>query len=116
QPEPEIEVTPEQASVEEAPALTVPTRQPWPSKRPVLQEMVSEIEASLGDGFLDQTPAVEQTPVSNFAEPVVEPAIAAQQFRSGTLEDFVSDLEASLGSDFAVEPHAAAAQAPTQVA
>ena len=114
QPEPEIEVTPEQAStIEEAPALPVPTRQPWPSERPVLQEMVSEIEASLGDSFLDQTPAVEQTPVSNFAEPVVEPVIAAQQFRSGTLEDFVSDLEASLGSDFAVEPQAAAAQAPT---
>jgi len=117
QPEAEIEVTPEQASVvEDAPALPVPTRQPWPSERPVLQEMVSEIEASLGDGFLDETPTVEQTPVSNFAEPIVEPAIAAQQFRSGTLEDFVSDLEASLGSDFAVEPQAAAAQAPTPAA
>jgi tetratricopeptide (TPR) repeat protein len=113
QPETEVEVTPEQASVvEEAPALPVPTRQPWPSERPVLQEMVSEIEASLGDSFLDATPTVEQTPVSNFAEPVVEPVIAAQQFRSGTLEDFVSDLEASLGSDFAVEPQAAVAQAP----
>ena len=117
QPETEIEVTPEQASViEEAPALPVPTRQPWPSERPVLQEMVSEIEASLGDSFLDEPSTVEQTPVSNFAERVVEPAIAAQQFRSGTLEDFVSDLEVSLGSDCAVEPQAAAAQAPTPAA
>jgi pilus assembly protein FimV len=106
QPEPEIEEAPEQTfPVEEAPVTPVPSRQPWPSERPVLQEMVSEIEASLGDGFLQETSTAEQAPAAHAPEPVAtSTGSQAQQFRAGTLDEFVSDLEASLGSDFAIEP------------
>jgi tetratricopeptide (TPR) repeat protein len=113
-PEPEIEAIPEAPAIEEAPA-TAAARQPWPSERPVLQEMVSEIEASLGDGFVAETPAVEEAPVA-YAEPVVESTASAQQFRAGTLDEFVSDLEASLGNDFPTAPAAVVPQAPAPVA
>jgi pilus assembly protein FimV len=112
QSEPEV-VAPEEApAAEEVPTPSLPSRQPWPSERPVLQEMVSEIEASLGDGFLDETPTVEQIPDSPTGDLVAEPAVSAQQFRAGTLDEFVSDLEASLGTDFAIGSQAASSQAP----
>lgn len=92
------EPAPEPAAMEEAQAAPVVTPQPWPHERPVLQDMVAEIEESLGDGFLAEPEKV--------AAPAPEPepeTIHAQgaEFRSGTLDDFVSDLEASLGNDFA---------------
>ena len=114
-PEPEIEAIPEAPAIEEAPAAAAAGRQPWPSERPVLQEMVSEIEASLGDGFVAETPAMEEAPVA-YAEPVVESTASAQQFRAGTLDEFVSDLEASLGNDFPSAPAAVVPQAPARVA
>src|SRR5262249_39682193 len=86
-------------AIEEVATPAVEPKQPWPSERPVLQEMVSEIEESLGDGFL-----TEKEPVAE-AEP--EPASAqavAPTFRAGTLDEFVSDLEASLGNDLPVAP------------
>jgi len=120
-PEPEIEAIPEapaieeDPAIEEAPAVAAAGRQPWPSERPVLQEMVSEIEASLGDGFVAETPAVEEAPVA-YAEGVVEATASAQQFRAGTLDEFVSDLEASLGNDFPTAPAAVVPQAPAPAA
>jgi len=103
---------PAPAPASKAPApihLPTSTPQPWPQERPVVHQMVSEIEQSLGDGFLPEPEKV--------AAPQPEPeTVNAQgsEFRSGTLDDFVSDLEASLGSDFLPETAAspAAAVAP----
>jgi tetratricopeptide (TPR) repeat protein len=91
----------EPSAVEEQQVVRAATPQPWPHERPVLQEMVSEIEESLGDGFLAE-PKKAAAPA-----PATE-TVSAQgsEFRSGTLDDFVSDLEASLGSDFVPEPAA----------
>jgi hypothetical protein len=92
----------EPVAVEEVQTAPSSTPQPWPHERPLLQEMVSEIEASLGDRFLAEPKKI----------PVPEPepeTVSAQgsEFRSGTLDDFVSDLEASLGGDFLPETAAA---------
>ena len=106
EPEPEIEVADsEPSAVEEAVAPVVSAPQPWPSERPVLQDIVSELEASLGDGFVG-----EQQPVQVAEEVTAQ----TQEFRSGTLDEFVSDLEASLGSDF-VPPASVATSAATEV-
>jgi len=108
-PEPVIPPQPvHAAAVEPEPreALEVasaPAPQPWPqaparqpeAQRPVLQELVSNLESSLGDDFLGQT----HGPAPAEAEPQIA-STAAPAFRSGTLDDFVSDLEASLGNDF----------------
>ena len=127
QAEPEV-VIEESSVAEDAPKMATP--QPWPQEprrpeKPVLQEMVADLEESLGDGFLpqeqSQTPApaaaIEHMPEAA-AEP--EPVQAqAPQFRRGSLDEFVSDLEASLGNDFladAPEPTAAALQAIVQQA
>jgi tetratricopeptide (TPR) repeat protein len=101
------------AVVEEAPVSPVSTPQPWPqepphvaAEPPILQQMVSDLEQSLGSGFL---PEAEPTK----PEPVAEAAVSGdQQFRSGTLDEFVSDLEASLGSDFAPEAPVGQAEIP----
>jgi tetratricopeptide (TPR) repeat protein len=103
---PEPGIPPQPATDEPEPAqaqevASVP--QPWPqaparqpeAQRPVLQELVSNLETSLGDDFLGQT----QAPAPIEAEPKIS-STAAPAFRSGTLDDFVSDLEASLGNDF----------------
>jgi hypothetical protein len=91
-----------------APAA-VATPQPWPQPRPVLQEMVAEIEESLGDSFVPEPKRAKQPEVK------LEPAHPqGSEFRSGTLDDFVTDLEASLGSDFLPEAATApVAAAPT---
>ena len=95
--EPPVEHEPT-LEVEEEKTAPVVTPQPWPQQRPVLQEMVSELEESLGEEFPaapEKASAPEQKP-----EVAVAPA---SEFRSGTLDDFVSDLEASLGNDFLPE-------------
>jgi tetratricopeptide (TPR) repeat protein len=78
-------------------------QQPWPQQRPVLHEMVSSIEQSLGESFLGSQGAATHVPsgpeVSEPATPELT-HVGAHEFRSGTLDDFVSDLEASLGTDF----------------
>ena len=113
EPQVEIDDSPSDAtSVEEVQAV-VP--QPWPqqkpaapAERPFLQEMVSEIEQSLGDSFMQegQSAGVQQP------APVAEAtSVESQGFRSGSLDEFVSDLEESLGSDFLAE--APVAQTPT---
>jgi len=117
---PVIEATPEPLKVAAVPAMS----QPWPQarpaapeqpnapepERPVLQELVSDLEASLGDDFL--SPEAETAAPA----PVVAPEpmhAAAQEFRSGSLDDFVSDLEASLGSDLPPVQEQAPYVAPT---
>jgi tetratricopeptide (TPR) repeat protein len=95
---------------------------------PVLQELVSDLESSLGDSFLPGTishevePAVEQA--SAHAKPELEPIGNAAPTSFGVPEaapmgEFVADLEASLGDDFlkdapvadvAVSEHQAAPQ------
>ncbi len=79
----------------------IPTPQPWPQERPVLHQVVSEIEQSLGDEFLAEPEKAAAPQIESKPEPERE-TVSAQgaEFRSGTLDDFVSDLEASLGSDF----------------
>ena len=107
-PQPEMEVsidenqTHDMAEVDEEVATSV-QQQPWPQQRPVLQEMVSSIEQSLGDSFLgSQGEAAHVPAVPEISEPATPEttAVGAHEFRSGTLDDFVSDLEASLGTDF----------------
>ena len=111
-PQQEMEVSleePQSVGVADQATAPVHQQQPWPQQRPVLQEMVSEIEESLGNNFLAPAPA--EIPVEPaVTQPVVEVAgIAGHEFRSGTLDDFVSDLEASLGSDFLPEAPAVSA-------
>ena len=94
--------THDMAEVDEEVATSV-QQQPWPQQRPVLQEMVSSIEQSLGDSFLgSQGEAAHVPAVPEISEPATPEttAVGAHEFRSGTLDDFVSDLEASLGTDF----------------
>jgi tetratricopeptide (TPR) repeat protein len=99
EPEPEIAAV-ENPATEDKAHDALANAQPWPSERPVLQEIVSELEASLGGDFLGET---ESAHVSGDIPETVS-AHAPAEFRSGTLDDFVSDLEASLGTDF-IPPH-----------
>jgi tetratricopeptide (TPR) repeat protein len=125
-PEPEV-VEAEAESVEEidvppqpAPALEQEA-QPEPeiaaeaaaaqTEQGVLDEFVSDLEASLGDGFLPETVATEipapaaQPEAEVEPEPVaeVEPAAAPAHQKHGVLGEFVSDLESSLGEGFLAE-------------
>jgi hypothetical protein len=110
----ELEVSVEAPQAVEVAGQTsapVHEQQPWPQQPPVLQEMVSEIEASLGNNFLAPSPAE-----AAITEPVAAVAsVAGHEFRSGTLDDFVSDLEASLGSDFLPETPAVSSVEVTPV-
>ncbi|MCU1270956.1 MAG: Tetratricopeptide repeat protein [Acidobacteriaceae bacterium] len=75
------------------------TPQPWPSARPALDDIASEIDLSL-DTDVDDAPA--------HPEPITPPVPpqATKKFSPGTLDEFVADLEASLGNDFIAEPPA----------
>ena len=121
-PEPEIEV-----EVEEPPApapvkeTKQTTPQPWPQERPVapkqppvekhrpvLEDLVSDIENSLGEDFLAKTrPESEPARVDEVEKTTTAKSTDAgvPAFRTpGTLDDFVSDLEASLGDEEPPEP------------
>jgi tetratricopeptide (TPR) repeat protein len=88
-------------------ALSVPE-----PKSGALETFVSDLESSLGEGFLPQTTAHEVAPAPE-AEPQAEYAVAATEHKpSGKLDNFVSDLEASLGDSFLAE--APVVQAETQ--
>ena len=108
EPEPQIAVE-EQPAAEEKTHDTLANAQPWPSERPVLQDIVSELEDSLGDGFLGET---KSTHASDDVSETVSASVP-DGFRSGTLDEFVSDLEASLGSDFIPTTAEAVAHTPT---
>jgi tetratricopeptide (TPR) repeat protein len=96
-PAPESE-TIEEISVEEIPHASV-DETPEPKSRPgKLKELVSDLETSIGEGFLPKTArkvAAEPEPaLKEVAQANTSPAHA------GVLGEFVSDLEASLGHNF----------------
>jgi hypothetical protein len=72
-----------------------------------LDALVSDLESSLGDGFLPQTTVREVAPEPQPEPPqTVEVASTpshSKQHPSGKLDNFVSDLEASLGDSFLAE-------------
>ena len=98
QPETIEEVSVEEpAPVEEIAPPAAPKHKPG-----VLKEFVSDLESSLGDGFLPVAPAREITP--HPAPAMAEVAQAASEpGHAGVLGEFVSDLEASLGDSFLPE-------------
>ena len=111
-----------EASVSELPGGTAPG---------ALQELVSDLESSLGDSFLpgavahEAAPALDKvtaTPRASHQQPELEPVGNAAPTSFGLPEtapmgEFVADLEASLGDDFlkgapVPEPAAEAAAQP----
>lgn len=98
------------APVEELPAVPEP-------KAGVLDAMVSDLESSLGDGFLPQTTAHEVAPESKAQPQPAEFAAAATENQSehqpGKLNNFVADLEASLGDSFMAEAPVVQAESKT---
>ena len=131
--EPEAEVEEVDTLVETVP--TQPTHQaeevgvpepaagltaPGPSDHDNLQDVVSDLEASLPDGFLPETVAEEvPTPAQLHAETEPKAGLAEEPSSAGVLGEFVSDLEESLGDGFLAEAPAveyaepAAAKTPT---
>ncbi|MGB6677867.1 MAG: tetratricopeptide repeat protein [Terriglobales bacterium] len=112
---PEAE-TIEELSIADIPAVAEPVPVPEeatahaPEPKPgVLDALVSDLESSLGDGFLPQTTVHEPTP-----EPEPHPAEVAaatpEHKPAGKLDSFVSDLEASLGDSFLAEAPVAKAE------
>jgi len=95
----------EEISVADIPA--VPEEEVAPAPEPkagVLDALVSDLESSLGDGFLPQAAAHEVAPEPEPAPQAAELAAAAPEHQpSGKLNNFVSDLEASLGDSFLAE-------------
>jgi tetratricopeptide (TPR) repeat protein len=132
------EAIPEISPVEEAAA---PALSPWPEMHPAaeaapeptpatLEEFVSDLESSLGDGFLPETlpvEAVEQPEPEPEAAPAQEavahasaaatPEISGEgEISEGVLGEFVADLENSLGENFlAAAPAPFAPEPPTPV-
>ncbi len=101
----EASVEPEPAPVARKP-VHEPVPEPEPEPEPsVLKEFVSDLETSLGDGFLPGTvskpaaPAAATIPAKPAAAPVPEPMVAAAS-TAPVLGEFVADIEASLGEDF----------------
>jgi len=105
--------TPEPESIEEISVADIPAApgkeaSAVPETKPaILDALVSDLESSLGDGFLPQTTVREAA-----AEPEPEPPQTVEvattpsrpkQHPSGKLDNFVSDLEASLGDSFLAE-------------
>jgi tetratricopeptide (TPR) repeat protein len=112
---PEAE-TIEEISVADIPAVSEEDSAPAPEPQPgVLDALVSDLESSLGDGFLPSTSAHEVTPEPE-PEPEPEPQTAEvaatppEPQPVGKLDSFVSDLEASLGDSFLAEAPVAKAE------
>jgi tetratricopeptide (TPR) repeat protein len=94
------------------PVVHAPVDEPAPA---VMKEFVSDLETSLGDGFLPDAGAAKPvaSPLPSAAKPAVtfpaapqvvpsahpEPAIVAGE-AAPVLGEFVADIEASLGEDF----------------
>jgi tetratricopeptide (TPR) repeat protein len=114
---PEAE-TIEEISVADIPAVAEPVPVPeeatahTPEPKPgVLDALVSDLESSLGDGFLPQTAAHEVAPERESEPHPAEVAAAAPDHQPvGKLDSFVSDLEASLGDSFLAEAPVAKAE------
>jgi pilus assembly protein FimV len=108
----------EEISVEDIPAVAEDQVSPAPEPKPgVLDVLVSDLESSLGDGFLPQAPVHEVAPKPK-PKPEPEPEPQTAEFATATTEhqpggklnNFVSDLEASLGDSFMAEAPAAKAE------
>jgi len=98
------EATPEPEPAAEPVVAQAPVHQPEPEPEPepqqpgVLQEFVTDLESSLGDGFLPGTVA---KPPARPAAPVAQAkAPAAPKQAEPVLGEFVADIEASIGEDF----------------
>jgi len=91
-PEPEPEPEPQRVAKHE-PAPELEPQQPG-----VLKEFVTDLESSLGDGFLPGTVA-KKPPVAPAPAAQAKPAAAAKQ-PAPVLGEFVADIESSLGEDF----------------
>jgi tetratricopeptide (TPR) repeat protein len=120
----EAPVEPEPAPVAKAPAplpKPAPASPPAPAHAPEqpLREFVTDLESSLGDGFLPVTVAKPVQPAPVPAAPA-QAAVAAAP-AAPVLGKFVADIEASLGDNFlkgapVPEPPAANAQPVAQAA
>ena len=97
-----------------------PVAAPEPAAQPgVLNEFVSDLETSLGDGFLPGTVAQPVAPPAGAqpAKRAVAPAAHSEPVVASTptapvLGEFVADIEASLGEDFLKAAPVATPQAP----
>ena len=99
-----------------------PVAEPEPQPG-VLNEFVSDLEDSLGDGFLPGTVAQPAAPpvAKQAAKPAMAPAahtepVVAAAPSAPVLGEFVADIEASLGEDFLQAAPVATPQAPAPVA
>jgi tetratricopeptide (TPR) repeat protein len=117
----EAPVETKHAPVVREPIVREPALKPKPA---ALEEFVSDLETSLGDGFSSDTPAKPPvTPAAPAATPAAsipaaskaipaartEPVIA-QAETAPVLGEFVADIEASLGEDFLKATPAAASE------
>ena len=84
-----------------------------PSHPSVLQNFVTDLETSLGEGFVPGAAATESKPARVSAKtapteakpaPATHIAPPAADQKPGVLGEFVSDIEASLGDDFLKAP------------
>jgi pilus assembly protein FimV len=102
----------EEISVADIPAAPEPEASPAPAAEAgVLDALVSDLESSLGDGFLPQAVAHEAAPEAQPEPPAAEVAAVSTEYPpSGKLNSFVSDLEASLGDSFLGEAPKVTAQ------
>ena len=103
-PEPEVE-TIEDIPVESVEAAAEPEGAAVAASEPkpgALDEFVSDLESSLGEGFLPETTAHEVAPLPE-PEAIEHAQAATEPAPVGKLNEFVSDLEASLGDSFLPE-------------
>jgi len=109
----------EEISVADIPAAPVEEVSAAPEpKAGVLDAMVSDLESSLGDGFLPQTTAHEVAPEPKAEPQAAEVAAAGSGHQPehqpvGKLNNFVADLEASLGDSFLAEAPVVQAESKT---
>ena len=108
----------EEISVADIPSEPVEETASIPEPRAgALDSFVSDLESSLGEGFLPQTTAHEAAPVTEVEPQASEYAVASTETKgSGKLDAFVSDLEASLGDNFLAEAKAVQAEAQSEPA
>ena len=101
----------EAEAIEEVSVADIPVASEEEAASPVpepksgaLDTFVTDLESSLGEGFLPQTTAHEVPPPPEPEPQAAQHAIAAAEHQpSGKLDSFVSDLEASLGDSFLAE-------------
>jgi tetratricopeptide (TPR) repeat protein len=115
----------EEISVADIPAAPEKEVSPVPEpKSGVLDALVSDLESSLGDGFLPQT-AAHEVASKPLPEPHAAELIAAatehhsehqsEHQPGGKLNHFVADLEASLGDSFLAEAPVVQAEPPSKL-